>query len=910
MLVNEQRQVVHLSETAGRFVQPSGGPLTRDATELVRPELRVELRGALFRAFDRAESSLSSFMSVGVNGNARRVALLVRPHVRDGRERLALVMFIEGDVVVPHALPTGDDAGAGVVRYLEDELRVTQGRLATTREEFEAGTEELRAANEELQSINEEYRSTAEELETSKEELQSINEELETVNAELKVKLTEIARAHGDLENLMAATEIGTLFLDRALRISRFTPPVATLFNITDGDRGRSITDFTHHLDYTGLPTDAKQVLRTLATIEREVRDVHDGWYLMRLRPYRTLDDRIDGVIVTFVEFTARRTAEEALRVSEERYRLLVEGVEEYAMLATDLDGRITTWNAGAKRLFGYGESEIIGQPLDTLFTDEDRSIEIPAQELATALARGVVTDDRWQARKDGTRFWASGTLTPLRESDGRVRGFAKILRDNTERRAAEAVQVHFQSLFESAPGLYLVLRPDNYVIVAVSDAYLGATMTRREEIVGRRVFGVLPYDFADPNANGIRDLEASLDRVKRMGLADVMAVQRFAYRRPGDGDDVADERWWSAVNSPVNSPGGELAYIIHRVEDVTPFLREMRDQGREAEGHRLLESRAQHMEAEIAVRARELLRANEQLRQLNEALEAQAVERERLLLETQEARAEAEHQGREALTARDAKTQFITMMSHELRTPLNAIAGYVQLLELGIHGPVTEAQRAALGRVQRAERHLLVLINDVLNVNRLGSSGLTYDIRATDAGAVMTDVGVLIEPQLKAKGLIYEVRRPADAVLVWADADRLRQVLTNLIANAIRFTPSGGRIMTEISVRAAMPDVVYLRVHDTGIGIERHKQEMIFDPFVTLSRTFAEGTDGSGLGLTISRELARGMGGDLRVRSAEGKGSTFTVTLRRATNGAVVDAPIEDDEENGARNDLPDHYS
>ena len=197
-----------------------------------------------------------------------------------------------------------------------------------SRREHEIATQELRAANEELQSINEEYRSTAEELETSKEELQSMNEELQTVNAELKGKLENISSAHSDLQNLTMATEIGTLFLDRELKIRMFTPPVATLFNITDSDVGRAITDFTHRMIHDGLERDALQVLRDLAPIETVVESKGGSSYMMRMRPYRTIENRIEGVVVTFVDISKRLAAERQSRHSEERYRTLFNSID------------------------------------------------------------------------------------------------------------------------------------------------------------------------------------------------------------------------------------------------------------------------------------------------------------------------------------------------------------------------------------------------------------------------------------------------------------------------------------------------------------------------------------------------------------------------------------------------------
>ena len=254
------------------------------------------------------------------NGSAHPVYLQVRPQPRDTHDkdtRRAIVFFIEGDADKSGPL-TGPEQEDDTVIQLRQELDQAHGRLRTMREEFETATEELRAANEELQSINEEYRSTAEELETSKEELQSINEELQTVNTELKLKLETVSRANSDLQNLMAAMDFGTLFLDPQLRIKRFTPRLADLFSITSGDEGRPVTDFTHQLDYDGLVGDARAVLDDLVPIEREIHSRKGGWYLVRIRPYRTVDDKIDGVVATFVDISERRQMESDLRTAND----------------------------------------------------------------------------------------------------------------------------------------------------------------------------------------------------------------------------------------------------------------------------------------------------------------------------------------------------------------------------------------------------------------------------------------------------------------------------------------------------------------------------------------------------------------------------------------------------------------
>jgi two-component system CheB/CheR fusion protein len=323
ILVDESHRVVHLSESAGRYLQPSGGRLTGDLVDLVRSELRFELRSALHRAFEQQSPTLSLGIPVRFNGSAHRVLIQVKATDSNepGEARKAVVMFIEGEEieqVIDEQRVTDE-----TVRRLTQELELAQGRLRTVREESDAANEELRATNEELQSINEEYRSTSEELETSKEELQSINEELQTVNSELKLKLEAVSRAHSDLQNLMAATDIGTLFLDPGLRIKRFTNRATELFSITPTDEGRPITDFAHQLEYDELIKDARAVLADLAPIRREVKSRNGQWYDIRLRPYRTMEDKIDGVVITFVDISDRRQVEEQLRESERQIRHL-----------------------------------------------------------------------------------------------------------------------------------------------------------------------------------------------------------------------------------------------------------------------------------------------------------------------------------------------------------------------------------------------------------------------------------------------------------------------------------------------------------------------------------------------------------------------------------------------------------
>jgi PAS domain S-box-containing protein len=268
----------------------------------------------------------------------------------------------------------------------------------------------------------------------------------------------------------------------------------------------------------------------------------------------------------------------------------------------------------------------------------------------------------------------------------------------------------------------------------------------------------------------------------------------------------------------------------------------------------------------------------------------AQALDRARLYEAEQRAREEAQLQREQAEAANRAKGEFLAVMSHELRTPLNAIAGYVELLELGIRGPVTDAQREDLQRIRRSQRHLLALVNDVLNFVRLDAGQVRYEIDDVPLAALLADVGTLVGPQLAAKQLRFEVRDAPPgrgdrdrAFAVRADRDKVAQILLNLLSNAIKFTPVGGRITLSCDL-AADAATVLLRVADDGIGIPADHLAVIFEPFVQVQRGLTRTTEGTGLGLAISRDLARAMGGELQVESTLGGGSVFTLLLPAAT--------------------------
>ncbi|MBC7933105.1 MAG: PAS domain-containing protein, partial [Rubrivivax sp.] len=346
VIINADYDIVHLSDRAGRFLQFAGGEPSHNLLKVVHPELRIELRTALFQAARTGKSFEARRVQVKRDERAFYVNMVARP-VSDGAAAGAahnyfLVLFDEVDGL------TGAESGAQgahetepVMHLLEEELQKAKEHHQATIEQFETQTEELKASNEELQSMNEEMRSATEELETGKEELQSVNEEIQTINSELKSKLDELAVANSDLQNLIASTDLATVFVDHDLIIKFYTPRAQDLFSLIPSDVGRSLADITHKLDYDDLLQDVGRVLDDAHKKEREITSREGRWYVAQVIPYRGVEGRTDGVILTFIDFTRRKQAENETQESKEGLeRHTIALMETNAALQTEVGER------------------------------------------------------------------------------------------------------------------------------------------------------------------------------------------------------------------------------------------------------------------------------------------------------------------------------------------------------------------------------------------------------------------------------------------------------------------------------------------------------------------------------------------------------------------------------------------
>jgi signal transduction histidine kinase len=407
------------------------------------------------------------------------------------------------------------------------------------------------------------------------------------------------------------------------------------------------------------------------------------------------------------------------------------------------------------------------------------------------------------------------------------------------------------------------------------------ALLARLESLTTRR-FEILRRPMQVRSEQGF---QAALEALTAGGGIGVMAELRGVldglerHERDQLRADLARQERFSFVALVLVLLGGALTAAVSLLTSGM-FRHHAEEQQRNAGRLQEANDRLQEQALELELQAEELQASNETLEHHRGQLEEMAAELEFSNEELQRINGELEQRTREAEQANRAKTEFLTAMSHELRTPLNAIIGYVDLLDLGVHGPLQPAQHQDLARVKHNGTHLLRLINDVLHFARIRVGPMELRDEAVPVDELLNETHAVMQPLLAGKGIDYRAAAELP-VPVNGDRDRIRQILLNLVSNAVKYTDRGGRIEVVAEVDG---ESVRIRVRDTGVGIPEEKHEQIFDPFVQLQRSAGGGlADGVGLGLSISRELARAMDGELSVSSRPGAGSTFTLTLRRA---------------------------
>ncbi len=466
VLVNEAYEVVHLSERANDYLQFAPGQISTQLLALVHPALRLELRAALFRATQSGQETRVEGVAIELDGAPRSVDLRVRP-LRDpalsagAAPRFLLVVFETGASALADterdAQTASDRAKAEPIALrLEAEVADLKALLRETVDQYEASAQELKASNEELWAVNEELHAADEELETGKEEIQAVNEELSTLNQELRANVEQVSRSNSDLNNLISSTDIATIFLDREGRIRRYTPRALDLFQLISTDVGRPLSDLRHRLQGENLLDDARRALESLQSVEREISSEDGRAWMQRVVPYRAPDGSVDGVVLTFVDISTRKSAEDRLRMSEEQLRFATNAAQIYAW-EIDVVAQNGRYSSNQPAVLGFA----IPVPLEGAFAllhPDDREAVKANFGLTQSVGALFELEFRFVNPHSGAVIWVASHGTVIEGAPGGGARFVGISQNITPRKLAEAALLEsegrFRAITEVVPDL------------------------------------------------------------------------------------------------------------------------------------------------------------------------------------------------------------------------------------------------------------------------------------------------------------------------------------------------------------------------------------------------------------------------------------------------------------------------
>lgn len=860
LIVNSAYDIVHLSEHGGRFLQLTGGEPSANLLRIVHPMLRIELRTALFRAAHTG-TEVNIEVPIEMEGKHVAVHVSVRP-ANDLAPDFLLVVFEERSGA--DVSPPSPSEPKSLICHLEHELEHVKRQLQDTVEQYEASAEELKASNEELQAMNEELRSATEELETSREELQSINEELTTVNQQLKSKVEEVSHTNSDLQNLMASTNIATVFLDRELRIKRYTPAAVTLFNMIATDIGRPLSDLRQQLEYDSIAIDAARVLDQLVVSERETRSSDGRWFLARQQPYRTVDDHIAGVVLTFIDITERRKAEESLLAIK---------------AAQDADLAAMAW------LQDLGNQLIATSELQALFQQVlDAAIQIQTADFGTlqlwnghagrleivaqvGFNQNFLTHFASVAKDDETsacgRAWLKRSRVVIQD----------VMQDDLfEKHRAVASSAGFRSVHS------LALCDRSGQPVGVLSTHFreprmpGEKELRLTDILGRQAADLIGLKLAGEKLRELKERFEHAVEIETVGIIFFRDDGRINYannaflRMSGyTSEDLQQEKIFRDTLTPPE-------WLSDSRRAVAEYETQGRSTAYEREYLRKDGSRWWVLAAATRIRKDEGVEYVIDITERKEAERELKRSREELVIslkETEKAREAAE-------TADRTKECFLAVLSHELRTPLTPILIATQSL---LDDPsLADDVKDILTMIERNVLLETHFINDLLDLTHINRGRLEVAREPLDLHHVVRKALEICISDFECKSQTVQVELASDSSMINGDFARLQQVFWNLLKNASKFTPHH-RTIRVFSV--ATPDRIAVSVVDSGIGIDPERISDIFQPFTQANPSIRRQFGGLGLGLAISTAIVDAHEGEITAAS-DGleKGTVFTVSL------------------------------
>ncbi len=958
LLVDKNNQIIEVFEDLAQvLILPVGKP-TNDVTQFVPSSLQLPLNTALHRVRKEKNSVTYKGIKLVESANNRTIKLTVNYHENSkSLEELFMINFQEENVSIQLTEKENiqfESQALERIPQLEFQLQQTEESLQTLIEELESTNEEHQSANEELIASNEELQST-------NEELQSLNEELYTVNSEYQLKIHELIELNEDINNLLRSTNIGVIFLDKQLKIRKFTPAATVAINLIETDINRPLKHLNHNLDCHNLIEIIQEVTQSGSSLDLEVKLAHtDRYLLMRINPYIKDNGSLDGVVLSFIDIdeikSAQNQLQETLDALQDANAKLNQKQAEFeaifnslpdALIFTDKTRRIRMLNPGFTHLFGYQTHDLIGETPEILYAKSE-DYDTYQDKLIHTNGDKEIEPCEIRFRRRNQDIFVSETLkTEVKDSRGNVFGFLKLIRDISSRKQAEAAlrdsEERFRSLYLRTPVMLHSIDKDGRIL-DVSNYWLDKLGYERPEVIGQKFIKFLtpesrqyvqeilpeffhkgscwdiPYQFVckngkvidtllsaiadkDDGGNTIRTLAVIIDITERKKAEAALRESEARFKIMADSAPVLiwmtdsnhqgvffNKAWLEFTGGSLEQHLGDGWLSSINIQDrdscyqtlcsvdkgSQPIELQFRIRGVDAQYYWMLGKQIPRFNSQgekigyigSCIDITEIKNAKEKLYQANYQLEKSTIQLSR-------AKEVAE-------SANQAKNSFIAHMSHELRTPLNGILGFAQILQADEN--LNEEQHQKIDTIYQSGEHLLTLLNDILNLSKIEANQLELELKDISFPLFIEEIVSIIDVRAQQKNLTfnYQALSPLPAV-IRGDETRLRQVLLNLLGNAVKFTEKGcvnfyaSKLNSEQSEIQTHNNNCWIRfqIEDTGIGISPEKIEEIFLPFHQLKNDESL-NEGSGLGLTISQRIVKLMGGEIQVESTSKKGSKF----------------------------------